>query len=590
MYEEPYTGLGNYYSGLADGIRTVLWNPAGLLRQATGEASVTLPFKTGNYSFGKTLKVSDTDFTSGAGNLKTTLFFTKDTTDLTKQQRNINSSILYTGSNANVLLDKSIRINDFMVFGIKTMNPIEINASFGGEIPAVAQYTADFMNYSSGKIATDSEGKISYAYSGTSTYVSDRPLWSGFLTQKLNLPTTTISSMNNRLKIDEPFVMSGAIQINKLLIGANVIPINARAEIDNRSRVMVNKSATDMVFYTPDFDANDQAAAFAWTQDPELYGTSKGYKMNTISVPAGEVIVDSSYSGVYTGSTLRTDIGAMWLVDDNSNLGFVIENASNSSLNMKGSGLSYYANHRLNTANQPSVDPQSGFSWSPFTAGASDFVFASGKGLYMEPVKEYKLPRKLRMGAAFRNPFILTVDYEMPDTPVTIMITDGSGNPKLVTISGMNVLRIGTEMQILNLPAWFRGGIGFVYKPVADDADVQAKIDSLFKFRSRSLFMFPFKIDGSLQTKIMGNDSGIALGIDPLAIINAYALDVTYSNFGKPFFLSLYTKKDSWNFSYSAVADPIATVASVQSQNRAVTDITFADLKWNQALSVSYKF
>jgi hypothetical protein len=596
VYDEPYIGLGNYYSSLSDGIKTVLWNPAGIMKIPTVEASATIPMAFGSFSFGKTTKVDDFDFSSGSGSLTTGIYWTDDQSDLVKKQRNMNSQLNYTNSGASLIFDQAIRFTDSFAFGVKALNPSEIRLDMAGDFPLTSQYTANFYNitnYGGSGMSIDNSGKLTYTYSSGGlnyTYVSEQPLWSGFLNQYLKLPTKTVSSLRNSINVKNSIVLTGGFKSGSFLFGLNIIPISAQAVFDNSVKAIVSQNASDMYFYTPDFTPSDEKSVANWTMDPNLYATYRGYKANPINVPAGEVVLDSRYQGTYTGSALRMDLGLSWDIENVTNISIVSENLGNASLNMKGSGISYYANHRFNSTTTPNIDPATGVNWSPFVDHSTDFTFPDGKGLYMENEKTYNIPQRLRIGVAIKKPFLIAIDYETLNTPLTLLITDNTGSTQKVNLTNIKVLRIGSEMQVFKLPLWLRGGFGFLYKPVADNSDVQEKIDSIFKIGSKSLPFFPFKFDFGLNTEVYGTQTGLALGIDGLSLINLYTVDLLYSGVGKTAFWTFYAKKGSWQFSYISSVDVVGTVSSIQSQGRSLSSFTYNDAKWNQVVAVTYRF
>lgn len=596
VYEEPFDGMGNYYGALSCGIRTVLWNPAGILRIPTVEANATFPLKLGSYSFTRTTGVEDTDFTAGASSLTMGVFWTNDLSDLTKQERDMSSRVNDSSSGVPFMFDQALRINDNMVVGVKTLGPINVESDMAGDFPMTAQYTANFINISDygGKgVSTDTNGKLTYTYSSGSlsyTYTTENPLWSGFLTQKMQLPATVISSLRNSLDVKNSMVITGGYKLNNFQFGFNIIPVSATAVIDNSVQVILNKSDSDLYFYTPNFDPNNEKDVANWTMDPNLYGTSRGYKANTINIPNGEVVMDGRYRGTYTGSTTRMDLGVMMDFNASSSLSIMAENFNGASLNMKGSGLSYYANSRLNSTSIPNIDPVSGIDWVPFTSGATDITFKDGQGLYMEPEKNITIPRRLRIGFSSKKPIILAIDYEVLTSPFSISVTGSDGKQTPANLTGLNVLRFGGELQMFRLPLWLRGGLGLLFKPSCDNSDVQTKINSYFKIGSKSVPVFPAKADIGLQTDISGTKAGIAFGADALSLLNLYAVDVTYSNMGKTLFYTLYANRDNWQFSYISTADVAGTYADLQAKNKSIKNASLSDIKWNQTIAVSYRF
>jgi len=596
VYEEPFNGMGNYYSSLSNGIRTVLWNPAGIMKIPTVETSATFPLRLGSFSFTRKTNIEDTDFTAGASSLVMGVYWTNDLGDLTKKTRSMFSQVNDTSGGATFLFDQALRFSDNFAVGVRALGPIDIQSQMAGDFPLTSRYTASFKNvtdYGGKGVSTDVNGKLSYTYSSGSlnyTYTTENPLWEGFLTQNLDVPAKAVSSLQNSVNVSNSMVITGGYQAGNFRFGLNVVPISATAVIDNSVQVVINKTASDLYFYTPNFDPNDEKTVADWTMDQNLYGTSRGYTANTINIPNGEVVMDGRYRGTYTGSATRMDLGVSMDMGNGSVLSVVSENFNSASLNMKGTGISYYANQRFNTTSIPNIDPVSGIDWKPFNDGASDITFKEGQGLYMEPQKTFQIPKRIRVGFSTPKPFLLAIDYEMLTTPVNISITGVNGLQQSVAINGLNVLRIGGELQVLRSPVFLRGGFGILFKPTSDNADVQTKINNYFKIGGKSLPVFPAKADIGLSTNIYGTNTGIAFGLDALSLINMYEIDVTYSNIGKALFYTLYANRDNWQLSYIASADIAGTYADLQAQNKPIGKASLSDIKWNQTIAVSYRF
>jgi len=209
----------------------------------------------------------------------------------------------------------------------------------------------------------------------------------------------------------------------------------------------------------------------------------------------------------------------------------------------------------------------------------------------MEESKTYELPRKLRYGMHITRPFLIALDYETRTNPMIIQVVDSAGSRVDVGISNINVLRLGSEMQVFALPVWLRGGIGVVSKPSADNAEVQAKIDSTFP---EGIPFLPAKLDLGLQTEITGAKTGLAFGVDAMSAISLYSVDLLYTNIAKPLFWTLYTGKENWKIFYTAAADIPGTVMVLKSKgipmDRALESLSASDIKWNQTFAVSLSF
>lgn len=588
IYEEPLPGIGAYYGSLSKGMNTVLWNPAGLTKIATAEAHATIPVGAFSSSFSNNFKIQDNEFEAGEG-FSNGIYFTDDLSDLTKKERTATTTIGYNNPGSSLELDQAIKFGDWLAVGIKTVNPLDASWDIAGNIPVTSKYSSDLNNFSQGDLRI-TDGKLAYKIGGVYVETTD-PVWDGFLIQDLKLPTTAKTSLRNSVSLQNSMTITGAVKYGQFSAGLNITPISVQSEFDNSVKAIVSAGALDMPFYTPDFDPNIPGDAAAWISDPAKgYETVDGYKKTLISVPEGEVVADAKWSGAYSGACIRQDLGLMWDPQPWLVFSLMAENLGGAVLDMKGKGLSYYANHRFNTEN-PDIDPMGGIDWSPFTYGSQDFVFPDGQGLYMEESKTYELPRKLRYGMHITRPFLIALDYETRTNPMIIQVVDSAGSRVDVGISNINVLRLGSEMQVFALPVWLRGGIGVVSKPSADNAEVQAKIDSTFP---EGIPFLPAKLDLGLQTEITGAKTGLAFGVDAMSAISLYSVDLLYTNIAKPLFWTLYTGKENWKVSYTAAADIPGTVMVLKSKgipmNRALESLSASDIKWNQTFAVSLNF
>lgn len=592
IYEEPFPGIGNYYGALANGMKTALWNPAGITKIPTIEANITLPINFMSTSANKSFTISDNEFNAGGTGLTNGIYFTDDLSDLTKKDRKANGHFGYTDSGSSLVFDQAIKFNDWLAVGAKSLNPIDASIDIAGDVPMTSKYSADFNNFSQGGMSINN-GFLTYTYSsgGTSyTHTSSNKIWSGFLNQDLILPADSVISSKNDFSVKNSVTLTGGVKYGAFSAGVNVTPISAQLILDNSVQTIVKTTASDMVFYSPNFDPNNELDVISWMTDPTRYAAEAGYRKDVIAVPEGEVVMDGKWSGVYSGSCVRQDVGFTWDFQPGTTLSIVAENFGGAVLDMKGKGLSSYANYRFNT-NDPSIDPLNGITWSPFTSGSTDFVFPEGQGLYLEPEKRYELPKRIKYGFCVAKPFLIAIDYEVRTNPMIVQVIDSTGSKKDISISNINVLRLGSEMQLFRLPVWLRGGVGLVSRPTTDNTEVQAKIDTVFK---KKFPFMPAKLDLGLQTEISGTKTGLALGVDALSAINAYSVDLLYSNIGKPLFYTLYAQKNNWQFSYTGAMDLAGTIAGLQNKGIPLSEVgsklTFNDIKWVQTMAVSYRF
>ena len=601
--EDPFPGLGNYYSALSKGMKSALWNPASIGKLKLSETSISMisPMEIYNYerSFTVNERSGDIEFDENAstpgGKYGIFLRYPRDIdTGISTREIDIMSHANYASQSTGMNFTSALKVNDWITIGFASNNPFEIDMNIAGDIPVTARATTDFYGQEIGSLEVDANGHLSYIDENGITYTSPGAVWSDFISQEATIPLIAFSEFRNNVNIQSPYTGTIASKIGNFYLGLNMIPIYATANIDNDVRPVVSAGTADILLYTPDFDPDDPADIQDWVNDPDQYSQEGGFSKKTLRLPTGEVVGTAKYRGFYAASTVRFDIGAMYDISDWLTVGVVLENLGGSSLNFKGNGIATFMNYReLNTAEAGEFEDlfQPGESRSiDLVSGRWITTFeVQDTKLYLEPEKTYELPKRIRYGFAFKKPFLIAVDFEQNQTPITIRATQDD-EMKEYTISNINLLRLGVETQLLMFPVWMRGGITFMLKPNVTglDADSQEKFDNAFQYG-----VFPLKLDLGSDSNFWGTTIGNSFGINGQALLSFMQFDSTNIDLGKLVYYNMYVARDAWQISYLALVDPLATAASYGTKT--VPDgekkqFEVSDVKFIQTLGVTYRF
>ena len=369
----------------------------------------------------------------------------------------------------------------------------------------------------------------------------------------------------------------------------NLVPISASVNIDNDLHTIINSDTSNVFLYVPNFDSSNQSELANWVNDSDKYGTESGYERKQIRLPAGEIIAAAKYRGFYSAGTARFDIGATYDPTDWFTVGFALENSTGSTLNFKGNGLASYVTYRdINTAeanNLQDVLAPGGKKTLDFISNRWITTYeVSGTGLYLEPEKTYALPKKMRLGFALKRPFLIAVDFEQNQTPLTIV-----GSPD-ATFSNLNFVRLGLESQLFSLPFWARMGFTFMLKPtVAGGAPAtQDSINSLFKYS-----VLPVKLDFGSTLNLWGVEISDSFGVNALSLINLVQFDTAGIDLNKMVYFGLSVKRSVWEISYLSQFDAVSTAAAYNNKSVGASGskkFEVSDVKMVQTLGVTYRF
>jgi len=604
--EDPFPGMGNYYSTLDKGMKSALWNPASLGKLEISEGSVTIipNYETFNYQRDYSVTESSGPLNFGEGSSTAGgeygIFYRLPGdigTGINTREIDVSGHSNYATEGTGINFSSAIKLNDWFTLGFSTNSPFAIEGTIGGDFPVTAKAITDFYGQNFGDMVINDQGKLSYTYTGggsVATYESTNAVWGGFITQEAFIPLITIMEGTSDVSFQSPYTSTLASKFGNAYVGLNMIPINASANIDNDIRTVISSDTQDIYLYTPDFDPDNETAISDWTSDPNQYASVDGYKRKQINLPAGEIFATGKYRGFYQASTARMDLGAMYDITEWCTVGLVLENIGGSSLNFRGNGIATFLNYReIDTAEAASFDdliqPGGKDTYDLISDQWISTNEVSGRRLYLEPERTYALPKRLRFGVAFKKPFLIALDVEQNQTP--IVVGYGSGNEmNEVTISNINLFRIGMETQLFALPVWLRTGITLLQKPTITGltTEAQQSVDSAFQ-----MGFVPIKFDFGSDMDLWGTIVGNSFGFNGQSIFSMFQFDTTNLDLSKLVYLNNYVIRDAWKFNYLIAADPVSTFMAYRTKTVAAgsnREFEMSDLRFIQTLGVTYRF
>jgi len=604
--EDPIPGLGSYYTTIAKGMKSALWNPAGLGKLKLTETAISAPLATESYEYQRSFNVEesggeiefDPGSVGGGGNYGLFFRYPQDIgPGLATREVEVMGHALYATETTGINFSTAQKVNEWGTVGFAANSPFEISGSLSGAFPVTAKAITSFYGQDLGPMQIGTDGKLRYTFEGGPvpvTYESAATVWSDFLSQEATLPIITFSELRNDMSFQSPYTGTIASHYGNLYVGLNMVPISATANIDNDIRAVVDADTQDIYLYTPNFDPNNETDIQDWSLDPNRYASSNGFQRKDILLPAGDVIATAKYKGFYSASTTRFDLGGMYDVADWLTVGLVLENIGGSTLNFRGSGRSaFYSYRETNTEEADSFDDL----MQPGGKNVIDLISdqwitsfeVNGRELYLEEEKNIALPRRIRYGIALKKPFLILIDFESNQKTISIDTVEND-QPTTYNISNISFLRIGTETQFFVLPMWLRGGLTLMAKPSVTglNAEAQESFDNLFQFG-----YLPVRFDMGSDINFWGTFVGGSFGINGQSLFNFIQADATDPDLSKIIYWTSYVARDAWTVTYRAVLDPAATAAAYGSKTvPAGTEKEFevSDVKLIQTLGVTYRF
>jgi|GEM_PF-817574 hypothetical protein len=608
--EDPYPVLGGF-STIDRGMQNALVNPATLGKLKLSEvhfAAATPPSAPAAQRITKVNELSGTfEVGAGVGGAKAParygLFFRYPSqigSGIITKEVEIASTVNYQPAKGNQDFTAAQRLNDWLVVGFASRSPLSGGLDLAGVFPVTSRMDMNMYGQSLGNMRVSNEGRFQYTFNtgGTiTTAETSTAVWNGFLSQEATIPFLSQSQFQDNVNLQAPYVGTIASSFGKFYAGFNFMPVSANAQIDNDVAITVSSDTSDPFLYVPDFDPDNVADGLAWLSDPARYGTSTGFSRKRIDLPEGEVVGNTRYRGYYNASTMRLDLGTLYDVSDWCSVSFALENIGGAALDMKGTGLSYYATYRqVNTQEVNDLfDPGADSTWAPFTDTWITTYEVDKTKLYMEPEKNYPLPKKTRLGIVFRKPFLIALDYEMNSTPVKYVTTQNNTTTD-ITISNINYFRLGVESRVFALPWWMTGSITFLPKPSITGltTEAQTKVDDAYaRINKYMLPGFPTKMDLGTYFNAWETYFGGTFCLNPGMLLQVAQLDLTGSDMSRLVGSTFFISRDAWQLSYVTQLDPTATAANYN--NKPVPaggqkSFEFTDIKYIQTIGVTYRF
>jgi hypothetical protein len=577
-------------------MKSVLANPATLAKLKLAESFLLISSTAGLNAASRTTNVTETSGTFEGGTYGLFLRAPANISGLAPREISVDSNLNYATNPTGLSFSSALKINDWLTLGFATNNPFGAEINLAGDFPTTAKSATNLNGQTLGQMQIGTDSKLRYTFSsgGTvATYESTQPLWSGFITQEAVIPLTSISALRNNFDFQSPYTATLAGGTANFHVGMNMIPVNATANIDNTVQEIVPAGTSDIFLYIPNFDPDSESDLVGWINDPDRYGTAGGYLRKQLKLPAGELVGESKYQGFYSAGTARLDIGFMYDVNDWVSLGLDLENIGGSSLNFKGSGLASYISYRnydtaeagslqdlLLPGGRQTVDLLPDRWITTFEAGSTK--------LFLEPEKNYALPRRLRLGAVIRRPFLIAIDYESNQNPITI---PGSLEASNLVISNLSFIRLGFETRVFVLPWWLRFGTSLMLKPTLTGGD-PATVENVNKFFKYGVLPARFDLGSTLN--FWSYEVSSAFGFSAMPAVNLLQFDTQNVDLSKTVYYALGIKKDAWEINYLSAVDPFSTAAAYSNKpdpaDGSSKRFEFNDVKYVQTLGVTYRF
>jgi hypothetical protein len=587
--------MGTGFVSLSDGISTALWNPAGLMKTRSAEFGLGFTTTAAPLTYNRTYQTKDAtiDIGSGTDGFRNAILYTGDLTATTLQERDWTGHVNYASFPSGNTFKQAIKVGNNFAFGVisrgETSAVLDLRGSFPTHLKSDIDLSKGVSNFMNSGMSIGTDGKLTYSYNagGTSyTYTSSQEVPGAFLSQTRRIPFETVSDSHNDLNVQSNLTLSGAAKWEKLSLGVNVTPLSATYNVDNTIRMLVKSDTADPFFYLPNFVPSNSADVADWMSDPNRYADiNNGYNKRYIRIPAGESVLEARYKGFFTASAQRIDVGMIYDFSEFFSVGASIDNATAAELNFKGSGLVAYAQSRISTAEVPALlDPASSESYNPFSDKYSPMEGTENIGMLAET--KIPLPQRVKIGATLRRPFLISLDYEQQNTPITVRYQKEDQTWGDLVISNIRLVRGGMETQLFFLPVWLRGGLTLLIKPTLSGADAktQESFNNAFKLKA-----LPLKLDLGSSFKIGGYEIGNGLGFSVTSLTSMIQLDTLSNDFGRAAYYNLFLKSSAdWSVIYQNTLDPLATAAARSAA--ANPDDLLPLLKWISTVTVSVRF
>lgn len=583
--------LNSQFTALSGGVADVSVNPAGIMRINTFEVAVGISGLVQNpiKSDENKVYVDDANMggTGNSPNSRAYIRLTDDRSVVTQETRPVTIDDEYSKGGGVNFFGMTYKMSDWLAFSISRKRDTNFNFSYKMLAPVLLDAQANFRGASfeaggpGNYVRIRNDGTIEAVVGGILLGTSEISAWSGFLQQGTGEVNWMNGSFDNTITNHNGVVLSAAAKTGAFTWGLNIMPMTYDLELNNEISVTSDKNNSNLKFYIPNLNFSSTFDAVNWVTSEA--GNATGYRSMEVETLAGQQIGSAKIAGKYSASFTRMDLGMQWDPADFFSVGAVYENFNGATLDLKGVNVIQYVEHRVDTSSRmPTLEGQS--YWDPFLATPTHEVDTEKiirDTLTMHPIE---LPRKLKLGFAFRKPILFAVDWEQWLNEYKF--TSDPGHPETahyITLSGLSFLKIGAESRIAFLPMIMRGSLTGMLKPSSDDPATEKSIDDLYS----KLPIVP--VDGNIYFGfgIMDGELGFGVGGGGLPLMQAVMLDV--SSIMKVFYTNIYFMRGNWQVSYLMTMDPVLTgfssdVSTTKGQDSEIR------LMSTSTLSIGFKF
>ncbi|MFH1710473.1 MAG: hypothetical protein ABH860_05355 [bacterium] len=558
--------LNSQFTALSGSVTDIYANPAGIMHINTLEVAVGVSGFVQNpvKSDDNIVYVDDTNMggIENSPNSRTYLRLTDDRAVITPEARPITINENYSKGGGVNFFGITYRMSDWLAFSISRKRTTAITFDYQLLAPLLLDARADFRGTSfeaggtGDYIQIRNDGTVEVVIGGVTMGTSEVSAWSGFLTQGTGEVNWLSGTFDNTIINNNGIVFSAAAKTGQVSWGINIMPMTYDLELNNEVTVTSDSNNSNLKFYLPDLDFSSTFEALSWITSE--CSQQSGYRTVEVETLTGKELGSAKIAGKYSASFTRMDFGMQWNPNDFFSMGAVYENFNSATLDLKGVNVIQYVKHRVDTTSRmPTLESES--YWNPFlgtptyevTTHEVDTEETIRNTLTMHPIE---LPRKIKIGAAFKKPLLFAVDWEQWLNEY--QYTKDPGHPETahyITLSNISFIKFGGETRLLFLPVMMRGSLTGMFKPTSDDAATQNSIDDLYS----TLPIVP--VDGNLYFgfNIMDGEFGFGFGGGGLPLMQAVMLDM--SSIMKIFYTNIYYTKGIWQVSYLMTMDPVLT-------------------------------
>ena len=583
--------LNSQFTALSGGVADVFANPAGIMRVNTFEVAVGLSGLVQNpiSDDENIVYVDDTDMggIEGSPNSRAYVRLTDDRSVVTAEARPVTISEDYSKGGGVNFFGITYRMSDWLAFSIARRRITAITFDYKMLTPLMLDVEANFKNTTieaggpGNYLNIRNDGTIEAVVGGITMGTSEVSAWSGFLEQSTSEVNMINGTFDNTIVNHNGLVFSAAVKTGQFSWGLNVMPMTYDMELNNEISVTSNNDNSNLKFYLPNLDFSSTDEAVYWVTSE--CAAQSGYRSMEVETLAGQQIGSAKVAGKYSASLTRMDFGMQWEPLDYLTVGAVYENFNGATLDLKGVEVIQYVQHRVDQSSKmPTLEGES--YWNPFYDTPTHEVDTETSIRNIFTMQPIELPRKIRLGAAFKKPILFAVDLEQWQNKYKF--TSDPGHPetaRYITLSDLFFVRLGAESRLLFLPMIIRGSVTGMFKPTSEDPTTESSIDDMYS-------MLPVvPVDGNLYFgfAVMDGEFGFGFGGGGLPLMHAVMLDL--SSIMKVFYTNIYYARQNWQVSYLMTTDPVLTGFSSDIPTGA-GETSEIKLLSTSTLSIGFKF